>query len=69
MESISTSVHHSHANLVVNVRIKKMDLHAFVCLDMKEKFAIKVICFVIVKNRGRLHKTLNHNFNYYFVVK
>ena len=39
---MSMTVHHNHVNLVVNVKIKKMDLFAFVCQDMKEKFVTKV---------------------------
>lgn len=34
---------HNPVNLVVNVKIKKMDFTVFVCQDTKETFVIKVL--------------------------
>lgn len=37
------NAHHSHANLVGNVKIRKMVMNACVCQDIMEEFVIKVI--------------------------
>ena len=49
------SAYHSHANLVENAKIKKMDFSVFVCQDMKEKFVTRVSFRHACKIRKFLH--------------